>query len=157
FDRGWLLAWALLLLMHVPILAYVSWSQAQLAIDGGALLKRRLLSGALRLTTATIRSSGAGQLLGRVLESEAVETLALSGGHVVRASAIELIAAGVVLYVGASRWVTIPALAAWIVLTLACTLRYTNRRRTWTATRIDMTQDLVERMIGHRTRAAQER
>ena len=44
-----------------------------MAIGGAALLRGRLLAGALSLDPETIRHQGSGQLLGRVLESEAVE------------------------------------------------------------------------------------
>src|SRR5438105_7086955 len=63
-DRGWLLAWALLLLTLVPLRLLVTWSQGWLAIAAGGLLKRRLLAGALRLEPEEIRQQGAGQLLG---------------------------------------------------------------------------------------------
>jgi len=53
-----------------------------------------LLSGALRLEPDEIRREGAGQLLGRVIESEALESLALSGGFLSFISGIELAMAG---------------------------------------------------------------
>jgi ATP-binding cassette subfamily B protein len=34
--------------------------------------------------------------------------------------------------------------------------RYVRQRRHWTAARLDLTHDLVECMLGHRTRLAQE-
>jgi ATP-binding cassette subfamily B protein len=34
--------------------------------------------------------------------------------------------------------------------------RYYGRRRAWTDLRLSMTHDLVQRMVGHRTRSAQE-
>ena len=51
-----------------------------------------------------------------------------------------------------------------MVLLLVCTagvtallgVRYYRRRRWWTNERLDMTNDLVERMLGHRTRLAQQ-
>src|SRR5207237_2834005 len=89
-DHGWLLAWALLLLTLVPLRLLVTWSQGWLAIAAGGLLKRRLLAGALRLEPEEIRQQGAGQLLGRVIESEAVEALALSGGVLGLVSGLEL-------------------------------------------------------------------
>jgi ATP-binding cassette subfamily B protein len=50
-DAGWLAAWALALSAQVPISLFVDSLQAQIAIDTGALLKRRLLAGALALPT----------------------------------------------------------------------------------------------------------
>ena len=55
-------------------------SRAGWRSSAGALLKQRLLAGAFRLEPEEIRREGAGQLLGRVIEAEAVESLALGGG-----------------------------------------------------------------------------
>src|SRR5262249_57787599 len=79
-DRGLLWAWALLLLTTIPLTVLTTWLQGTIAIAGGAILKQRLLVGALRLDADDVRKEGAGHLLGRTLESEAVESLALSGG-----------------------------------------------------------------------------
>src|SRR5690606_24357402 len=42
-DHGWLLAWALLLLTQVGLQVFVSRAQSLLAVDGGGVLKQRLL------------------------------------------------------------------------------------------------------------------
>lgn len=60
-------------------------------IGAGGLLKSRLLCGALRLAPDEARAQGAGQLLGRVIESEAVESLALSGGVTSIVAVIQII------------------------------------------------------------------
>src|SRR5262245_5257571 len=154
-DRGWLLAWALLLLTLVPLRLLVTWSQGWLAIAAGGLLKRRLLAGALRLEPEEIRQQGAGQLLGRVIESEAVEALALSGGVLGLAAGLELAMAAVVLGAGAGGGRQ-ALLLGWLALTGLLGWRYVRQRRLWTVARLDLTHDLVERMVGHRTRLAQE-
>jgi ATP-binding cassette subfamily B protein len=100
-DHGWLLAWGLLLTL-VPWRMLVTWSQGRCAIGAGALLKRRLLAGALRLAPEEARQQGAGQLLGCVMESEAVKSLALSGGILGLLAGVELALAAVVLGVGAA-------------------------------------------------------
>ena len=72
-DPGWLLAWALLLLTVAPFRALELWSAGLLTNRAGSLIKSRLMAGVLRLEPEEIRHQGAGQLLGRVLNSEAVE------------------------------------------------------------------------------------
>jgi len=155
-DPGWLLAWALLLLTLVPFRLLATWSQGVFAIGAGAVLKQRLLYGALRLEPEEIRHQGAGQLLGRVIESEAVESLALSGGFLGLVAGIELIMAAVVLSAGAGGWFNALLLIGWVALTFLIGWWYFRYRRRWTETRLGMTNDLVERMVGHRTRLAQE-
>jgi ATP-binding cassette subfamily B protein len=157
FDRQWLLAWVLLLLSQVPLSVMVSWSQGMFAIGVGGLLKLRLLSGALRLEPEEIRHEGAGQLLGRVIESGAVESMALSAGFSGLMAVIELVAAGVVLAMGPGGVVRVLLFLGWIIITCVLGWRYFRSRMTWTGTRLEMTNDLVERMVGHRTRLAQER
>ena len=155
-DWGWLLAWALLLMTLVPFHLLATWLQGLLAVGVGGLLKQRLLSGALRLEPDEIRHQGVGQLLGRVIEAEAVESLALNGGFLALISGIELVMAALVLGSGAGGWQHALLLGGWVVFTCCIGWQYFWRRRYWTETRLGMTNDLVERMVGHRTRLAQE-
>lgn len=156
FDRGWLLAWALLLLTVIPLRLFTTWSQGLVAIRAGALLKQRLLYGALRLDLEEMRRQGAGQLLGRVIESESVESLALSLGFFGLFAFIELIFATAILYAGAGGLVHVSLLCAWIGASVFLGWLYWRQRHNWTQTRLDITHDLVERMVGHRTVIAQE-
>jgi ATP-binding cassette subfamily B protein len=155
-DHGWLMAWALILLTLVPFRVLSTWLQGVLAIGGGILFKQRLLFGALRLRPEEIRHKGVGQFLGEVMESEAVESLALSVGFQGLTAAIELIAAEFVLSQGMGRGVELTLLPLWLALTLLMGARYFRQRQHWTESRLAMTNDLTERMVGHRTRLAQE-
>lgn len=156
-DIQLLLAWALLLLTQVPLQMAKRWYRDVFAIGLGRVLKTRLLYGSLQLHPREIRHQGAGQLLGRVVESSAVGSMALGAALLAGASAIELFFAGSVLAVGAGGAVHLMLLVAWIGLTLALGWVYYRRSLRWTEWRLDMTHDLVERMVGHRTRLAQER
>ncbi len=153
-DHGWLAAWALLLVTLIPFELLVTWLQGRIAIDGGALLKRRLLHGALRLEPEEIRHQGAGQLLGRVIEAQAIEALALSGGFFALVATLELTVAAAIL---ATVKASMPALlGVSAAVTGWFAWRFFSERRSWTRSRLAMTHDLVERMVGHRTRIAQE-
>src|SRR5437867_1233244 len=83
-------AWALLLITLVPLRAVTTWLQGVVALSAGGLLKERLLAGALRLEPDEVRQEGAGQFLGRVIESDALEALALSGGFLALVAVVEL-------------------------------------------------------------------
>jgi len=155
-DHGWLLAWALILLTLVPFRVLSTWLQGVLAINGGILFKQRLLFGALRLRPEEIRHKGVGQFLGEVMESDAVESLALSVGFQGLTAAVELLAAEFVLSRGVGRGLEMILLPAWFALTLLVGVRYFRQRQRWTESRLSMTNDLTERMVGHRTRLAQE-
>ena len=156
-DGGWIAAWLLLLLSLVPLRIGGQWLQARFALDAGRLVKSRLFAGALRLDLDRVRSLGVGQWLGRVLESQALETLALSGALALGVALVELSFAAWVLSLGAAPGWHLALLAAWLALTAALGVRYTHRLRAWTGERLALTHALVEAMVGHRTRLAQER
>lgn len=155
-DSGWFLAWALVLITGLPLQILAMWRQGLFAIAGGGLLKRRLLYGALRLEPEEMRNQGAGQLLGRVIESEAVESLALNAGFAAVFAAIELAITTVVLGLGAGGWLEVALFCGWMAATLAAGWGLWAKCVEWTKERLGLTHDLVEKMIGHRTRLAQE-
>lgn len=155
-DRGWLWAWALLVLTLIPLRLLEVMAQGRVAIGGASILKRRLLAGALRLEPEEMRGEGAGQLLGRTLEASAVESLALSRGVSSISSSVDLAVAATVLGFGAAPGWQLVALALWLAVTVWLVRRYYARRRRWTDDRLHLTHELVERMVGHRTRIAQQ-
>jgi ATP-binding cassette subfamily B protein len=155
-DLGWLAAWALLLLSMVPIRLVGGWFDAMLAIDASRLLKSRMLAGALNFDTEEVRRQGVGQLLGRVMDSQAFEALAVNGGLSAIVAVVELAFAAWVMSLGAGGMLHLVLLGGWLVVAVVLALHYFARLRAWTAMRLDMTHDLVERMVGHRTTLAQE-
>jgi ATP-binding cassette subfamily B protein len=157
FDQGWLLGWALVLVTSIFFqITLVFEVEDRLAIGVGALFKQRLLYGALRLAPEEVRHQGAGQFLGRVMESEAVEFLALTGGFTAVLSVIQLGVAFGLLTIGAGGWSHALLLLLWLVIPFVVGWRYLKRSRTWVDIFREMTNDLVERMVGHRTRLVQE-
>lgn len=156
FEKGWLLAWFLLLLTAIPFRLLSTAAGGLLSIRAGAVLKRRLLAGALKLDPDEVRHLGVGQLLGRVLESGEIELTALTGGFLGLTALVELALAGFVLGAGAGSGLHVVLLLATGVVAFVLAARYYRGRRRWTADRLNLTNDLVERMVGHRTRLAQE-
>jgi ATP-binding cassette subfamily B protein len=156
FDWGWILAWAILLLSTIPLQILVTDAQSELSMRTGVVFKQRLLEGTLKLEPEEIRHQGMGQFLGRVMESEAVEMLGLSGGFMALLSFIEIFLAILILNRGAGGTIQAAVLAVWVLITLGLLWRYYQISREWTETYRAMTNDLVERMVGHRTRLAQE-
>ncbi len=149
-------AWALLVFSGIPFQLLVSRAQGQFATGLSAIFKTRLLYGTLKLHPNEVRYQGTGQFLGRILEADAVELLAISGGLTALISVIELLTAACVLMLGIGGWVHALVLGAWVVLTAVLGWYYWRTSRDWVAAYRSMTNDLVERMVGHRTRLAQE-
>ena len=155
-DAGWLVAWALALATQIPLGMATTWFQGRFAIGASALLKRRMLQGALRLSPEETRSEGVGGFIARVNEAEAVESLALGGGLSGLLALFELGLAGWVLSMGAGGALHVGLLLGGLGLTVAMAAFYAGGYRGWTDERMEMTLSLVERMVGHRTRLAQE-
>jgi ATP-binding cassette subfamily B protein len=155
-NSGWCTAWLLLLGTLVPFRSLTVWLQNRISISAGGLLKETLMYSATRLEADEIRHQGAGQLLGRVLESEAMETLALSGGFLALTSILELVVATVVLACGAGGVLHVGLIVSWAAFAALLAWRYLQANRRWADGRLWMTDDLVEQIVGHRTRLAQE-
>ena len=149
-DLAWLVAWLLLLVSNIPLRIGTAWLDATFALDLGRILKKRLLAGALRMDFDAIRQQGAGQLLGRVMESQALELLALNGGMTVVSAVLELMFSAWILTTGAAGYWHLLALPIWLAATLAFCWRYYRRLHAWTAVRLNMTHELIEHMVGHR-------
>jgi ATP-binding cassette subfamily B protein len=156
FDPGWFVAWLLLMATMIPLGTLGGWWSANLALDAGRLLKARLLAGALRMSSDSIKRQGVGQLLSRVVESQALESLSLNGGMSLLRSVLALGFAAWILSQGVAPATHLILLGAWTLLAVMLSWNFFRRLRTWTMTRLDMTHELIEVMVGHRTRLAQE-
>jgi ATP-binding cassette subfamily B protein len=149
-DRGWLIGWALLLFTLVPLRLYTTWKQGTLAIGLGGMLKARLLHGSMRLRPDELRSQGASHFLTQALEAETVETLALGNGIEGLLSIIELVVAGCIL-----GWISF-ALFACVIAAALVVRRCASRHAEWSQKRFELTNELVDVMVGHRTRLVQQ-
>ena len=155
FDAGTLVAWTFLLLMLVPLALVAAWSQGVVAIGAGGLLKLRLLYGALRLEPDETRHDGVGKHLARVIESESIESLMLAAGFAALATGVDLLLTAAI-FVAASQITHLLLFVVTLLVTSVLGCWYFKRLQQWTDARLHMTQDLAERMVGHRTRLAQE-
>src|SRR4029079_11264670 len=81
--------------------------------------------------------------------------LALTGAVFAIFSVIELALASIVLWAGAGASGT-PLLAGWTPVIGLLAWSYFHRRKAWTSERFGMTHRLLESMVGHRTRLAQQ-
>lgn len=110
---------------------------------GPAILKietqARLLLGALRLNPDRIRHMGAGQFIGTLIESEAVEAFFLNGGFFLMVlSVIKLVfAIGIAPTVGLFYF---SVLAGYLAVTALVIWLYCRRCRSWTHARLQMTR-----------------
>jgi ATP-binding cassette subfamily B protein len=154
-DRGWLLGWLLLLMSLVPVRLLASWTQGLVAIDLGSGLRRRLLRGAFGIERQRIRHQGAGQFFGLVGEAALLESVALNAAVATVLAGIELLLAALVLWLGMSV-LLVALLFVWIGIAAWSTWRYFTHHSAWTSERLGLSCLLLESLIGHRTRLAQQ-
>jgi ATP-binding cassette, subfamily B, bacterial len=88
---GWMTAWVLLVLSLVLLRLLGGWLNSTFALDASRILKKRMLAGALKLDIESVLHQGAGQWLARVMESQALQSLAVNGGLSVMVATLELI------------------------------------------------------------------
>jgi ATP-binding cassette subfamily B protein len=155
-DVAWLHAWLLALLASVPLTAASSWLSARFALEAGTWLRVRLFEGILRLDPDTLRGQGTGHLLGRVMEAGALEAFGLGAVLLAGFAVLDLAAAALLLARGPSAAWLLALLFVALGCAVASALTYYRQRDAWTAARLALTHDLIDRMLGHRTRAVQE-
>ncbi|MCA9693807.1 MAG: ABC transporter ATP-binding protein [Myxococcales bacterium] len=155
-DAGRTIAWLLLLLSVVPCRMGQAVLIGELLRGAGSILKRRLLVGAMALRGDLTRREGAGSLLGRVIETSSVESLGLHGSLQTLFAAVELLFAIPFLATGPAPALHLGGLALWVLVALFVVRRAGLRLRVWTERRAALTDHMVESMVGHRTRLAQE-
>jgi ATP-binding cassette subfamily B protein len=156
FEWAWMSAWALLLFTAIPLQLLSTWIQSLFSLGLGSLFKQRLLYGILQLEPEEVRHQGSGQFLGLVMEAESLESLALSGGLTAIVAILSLFIAVAVLAIGASGGLQVLLLLSWMAFTGWICWYYYIKENEWVTIYREMTNDLVERMVGHRTRLAQE-
>ncbi len=156
-DFALLLPFLLLIFLTlIPIQMLLGWQTQLLSTRFGVLFRRRLMHGILRLDSAEIKQHGTGHFLGQVMESQAVELLTLGSGFNLLVGIIQLTATlAILLFVTGGAQHTL-LLVGWLLFTLLLTWLYFRDSRAWLRFYRRLTGDLLERMLGHRTRLVQE-
>ena len=151
-GSGWILVVGALVAARL----IAAFAAGRVAIDGGAVLRERLLHGIFALDAERTRRAGIGQLMGAIVDSEAIESLALGGGLAAAVGLFELATGLAIAACGiAGRWhLTLAAVCGLMAFALGA--RVQKALRAWTTQRLALTHDLVERMVGQRTVVAQE-
>ena len=154
-ETGWLSAWAMLLLtssfLRVP--NQLVRGEIRRKTMG---IKQWLIYHALRLDPDAIRHQGVGQFLGSIMASGTLEDRIGNVLMMVLVALVELMMLSVMLAFGAGGWLHAGILYMWIGFVFFMGWRFYRYGKEWNVTYHHMASDLVERMVGHRTRLAQE-
>ena len=144
-----LTAWGGLLAVVVGLAAGSRWVQASLSHRVGTTVHQVLLHRTLRASAERV-SPRAGTTLGRVLEAEALDAVAVEGGLLAGLAVLDLLVAAWVLSQGAAAPAQLLSLGIWTGLSLVGAGRQVGARRTRARHRIQRTARLVDRLRGHR-------
>ncbi|WP_445356609.1 ATP-binding cassette domain-containing protein [Microbulbifer sp. ANSA002] len=156
-DSGWLVAWVLLLITQIPLSLLTARLQGSISLETGALLKQRLLASALRIDPGKVRHMGSGQILGRVYDAENIEASALQASFMLLLGGVELVLAFIVLQLSLGTPISLGILTIFLLIAIALGRAQYLARQYWTGQRLSMTHRLIEKMLGHRTRLAQQK
>ncbi|MFA0813668.1 ATP-binding cassette domain-containing protein [Microbulbifer epialgicus] len=155
-DTGWLTAWVLLVATQIPLSLLTAHLRGSVSVEVGTLLKQRLLASALRIDPGRVRHMGTGQVLGRVYDAENIEASALQGGFLLLLGMVEWLMAALVLMLGAGGPAHLLVVPLFLLIAIFLGRAQYHCRRRWTAQRLSMTDRLIEKMLGHRTRLIQQ-
>jgi ATP-binding cassette, subfamily B, bacterial len=154
-DDGVLLGWALVLGTLVGVTAAADWVQGHLLLDINLRYRRKIMHGATVIAPHVSRSMGSGQLLGRVFETEALDTLVMNAGLSGVTAAIDVIFSVALFLVIPGAEILALVFAGWLALVVAGGGWLYRLQRSWTFDRIAMTEEVVEGLLGRQTRLAQ--
>jgi ATP-binding cassette subfamily B protein len=153
---GWLIGWALLMASAIPLRLLSNWASAQLGLELGTLLRRRMLIGTLYLAPDETRRRGVGNLLARVVEGEIVEALGLQGVVLAITAFVELVLAVAIMSAGAAPVAHSLLAIGSVAVLVSIWPRYFRAWQDASEQRLVMSDGAIEGIIGHQTRLAQQ-
>jgi ATP-binding cassette subfamily B protein len=124
--------------------------------DMGLRLKRRMMKGILGLQSEAVRSAGLGTFLGITFEADVLQNVTMNGIYGGLLGVFELMAAIFVFTTVHSAGLGEVLLAAGFLLVILG-YAYVRSLEAWTDERLQITGELTERFLGHRTRLIQSR
>jgi ATP-binding cassette, subfamily B, bacterial len=148
--------WLLAVLTIIPLRAGGVAAARALVVELGTILKRRILTGALKLSSDEVNGKGVGTFLSHVLESAMIEGMGSSGAFAGVTALVAGVAATYVISQGAGGSLHVALYLLFIAAAAFLTIRFGLARDAWTEARFGLTGHVVENMTGHRTRLAQK-
>lgn len=156
FDWVWLWAWAALLFTAIPLRLLTSTAGARLGTHLGGVFRSILLYGVLKLDPEDIRHEGTGHFLDRIMDADVVQYGGINSALTVLLAGSQLLTAFGVLFLVVGGWLSVGLLGLIVLIMLGLGWQQWRSSEWGTVAYRDMTNNLVERLIGHRTRLAQE-
>lgn len=154
-DGPMLVGWFLVLASLAAVTALVDWTQGHLLLDVNLRYRRKVLHGATKVEPSVPLSMGSGQLLSRVFETEALDTLAVDAGLSAFTAAVDVAFTLALLAALPHGWPLALAFLAWLLVVLLAGVVVYRQQHGWTLDRIAMSERVVQGLLGRRTLVAQ--
>jgi ATP-binding cassette subfamily B protein len=154
-ESAWLLAWGLLLFTALPLQLGAAVHMGDFSTRLGGLLKQRIIFGTLRLQPDALRHEGMGQFFSRVLDAEGVEAATVSIAFLMIPAAVQVFSAAAI-FAATGHLPLLALLVAWLLLIVLGSIGDELIVHSFFTTYRRITHYLVEVMVGHRTRLAQQ-
>lgn len=155
-DSGRVLGWALLSLSDVPLQYMATRALVTFSTAFATVVKKRLLEGTFFVNEKEVRSQGFGALLARTNEANVVEQLSLTEISGAVLAVLQVIASIFLFVRGALPAGVIIVLLAFVIATGLLVRRMVSTYASSYRRRLELTDDLVDKILGHRTRAVQQ-
>jgi ATP-binding cassette subfamily B protein len=155
-DLGRVAAWSMLAASDIPLQYIGALLYGRLSLAVGTAMKKRLLEGALSIDETEVRRQGFSTLMARLNEASIVEQAGVADVFALLAAAAQVVA-GVFLFTRGAMPQICPvlALSAVVGAVAVCVARIRQYSKCYSA-RLSLTEDLVDNIIGHRTRSQQQ-
>lgn len=155
-DTGRVLGWGLVMLTEVPLLYLVAFLAGRVTLSVVRIVRRRTLEGAFFVPEGVLRRQGYGAALARLNESSVTERLsALELFGIV--SPLSMLGAAFGAFAASPFGAWFAVLAGVLLVAMALVFSsYLRAHRRMYRSRLQLTEDVVDKIVGHRTRAVQE-
>jgi ATP-binding cassette subfamily B protein len=155
-DVGRIVGWGMLALTDVPLQYAASRCLGRFSVSLSSILQRRVLEGTFRVEERSVRAQGHGALIARAGEAVSIQPMTLADTVGVITAVGQVVIAGL-LFARATR--PLPLLLCLLVFTASAVglaVSMWQRFSRAYARRVGLADDLVDKIIGHRTRVLQE-
>lgn len=154
-DTGSLFGWAILSVAASVIQVTCTGFVGRITVRAATIMRQRLIEGALRLDPDGLGSFGVGGLVVIASQADSFLNLVVALALSVLAVSTNLVGAVVVLGLAPLPVLTVGVFGAFVLLVVAFVPRVARACAAQQAGRMRLTTEMVERMLGHRTRLVQ--
>lgn len=155
-DAGRVLAWTLASIAGVPLVYWMGLLAGDLSLITARIVRTRALEGSFFIDEAVLRRQGYGAALARLSETSVVERVGAMHLFGFTTPFVALVAAVVLFSKSTSAILFLTLVCGFVAALVVLSWRLVKSHVANYGLRLDLTEDVVDKVIGHRTRAIQQ-